>query len=111
MYREIDDTFRGRMGIVDHADFWGDLPAIRAARPAYVRIENHPMLGKTVVTRDGRNVTITEAAVQYYDGYYIVLLYVDDKKSHGMLYYGNLDCQALPIIKAIDADQRHYNIP
>lgn len=106
--QEITDTIRGRIHCVKYIHFWDALHDIKTHALPYVRIEDHPMLGAILTTQEDKQVTIQEVAMQYDKGHYITMLYIDNTGSHGVLYYGNISSQSLPIIKAINRDQRFY---
>ena len=76
--------------------------------PVYVV---HSIVGKQFLyNNDGepKLVTIESVNKQWWGGYYLAALYVDSDRSHGLVFFENINCVAEYIIEAIESFKEDF---
>lgn len=59
------------------------------------KIKDHPIVGKQFLYENDGNtkkVTVQSVSKQWWGGYYLAALYVDDNGSHGLTFCDNINC-------------------
>lgn len=72
----------------------------------------HNIVGKTFRSiKTNKIITFTKVIKDWYGGFYYMGLYVDDRGSHGMIYFENINCIHPVIIDGIsDFNQNFIDI-
>ncbi len=71
----------------------------------------HPIVGKKFMYENGGDskiVTIKSVNKQWWGGYFLAALYVDESGSSGLVYFENINCIADYIIEAIDSFKEEF---
>lgn len=72
---------------------------------------DHPIVGKKFLYNNGgepKLVTIESVNKQWWGGYYLAALYVDSDRSHGLVFFENINCVAEYIIEAIESFKEDF---
>lgn len=78
--------------------------------PPPVHIQ-HPILGKRFLQKNGDHeqiVTFQTVVKQWWGGYYLAAVYMNEKGSHGLVFFENINCITDYILEAINSFKQEF---